>query len=213
MLVAQCVALLVGPHTKLSNGLSNQERDGVTNSPEHHFHARVTAAQRPQELSGKPFQTGDRIICGRNQHRLGITNGTAATIMSVDVDERSMTVRTDKGAAITLRAGYLDAGHVQHGYATTIHKAQGQTLDRAFILANGLNRESGYTALSRGRFENRLYTVATRNEHDHGHTLTPDEIDELRRALATSSTQELATNYGRPDAPTRSTEPDLGMGL
>ena len=165
------------------------------------------------DLSGKPFQTGDRIICGRNQHRLGITNGTAATIMSVDVDERSMTVRTDKGAAITLRAGYLDAGHVQHGYATTIHKAQGQTLDRAFILANGLNRESGYTALSRGRFENRLYTVATRNEHDHGHTLTPDEIDELRRALATSSTQELATNYGRPDAPTRSTEPDLGMGL
>jgi ATP-dependent exoDNAse (exonuclease V) alpha subunit len=165
------------------------------------------------EIGGKPFQSGDRIICGRNQHRLGITNGTIATITRVDHDERSITARTDNGTTIELPAGYLDAGHVQHGYATTIHKAQGQTLDRTFILAAGLNQESGYTALSRGRIENRLYTVAAHNEHDHRHTLAPDEIDELRRALETSSAQELATTYGHPNAPTRGTEPDLGMGL
>lgn len=85
--------------------------------------------------------------------------------------------------------------------------------DRAFILANGLTRESGYTALSRGRLENRLCIIASHIEHDHGHTLTPDRIDELRRALATSNAQELASSYGQPVTPTRSAEPGLGMGL
>ncbi|MGQ0824115.1 MAG: MobF family relaxase [Actinomycetota bacterium] len=165
------------------------------------------------DLSGKPFQAGDRIICTRNQHRLGITNGTTATIIGVDTDCRTITARRDRGATITLPAAYLDAGHVQHGYATTIHKAQGQTLDRAFILTNGLNRESGYTALSRGRIENRLYAVVADNEHDHGHTRTPDPIDDLRRDLTTSSAQELATTYRHPAAPTRSREPDLDLGI
>ena len=47
-----------------------------------------------------------------------------------------------------------------HGYASTIHVAQGLTVDHAFVLAGpGLNRESGYTALSRGRHTNRLYAA------------------------------------------------------
>ena len=55
---------------------------------------------------------------------------------------------------------YLDAGHVRHAYATTIHKAQGQTVDRAFVLGSDtLYQEAGYVALSRGRIENRIYLV------------------------------------------------------
>ena len=42
----------------------------------------------------------------------------------------------------------------------TIHKAQGLTCDRAFVLGDELlHREAAYTALSRGRHENKLYTV------------------------------------------------------
>ena len=42
----------------------------------------------------------------------------------------------------------------------TIHKAQGLTCDRAYVLGDEhLHREAAYTALSRGRHENQLYTV------------------------------------------------------
>ena len=42
----------------------------------------------------------------------------------------------------------------------TVHVAQGLTVDRAFVLAgSGLNRELGYTALSRGRETNHLYAA------------------------------------------------------
>jgi len=44
VLVAQCVALLVGPHTKLNYGLENQEHDGVTGS----LHTIFTLASRPR---------------------------------------------------------------------------------------------------------------------------------------------------------------------
>ena len=166
------------------------------------------------EIGGVRFQAGDRIMCGRNYRRLGVTNGTTATINSVDPDRRAMTVAIDRGDIVELPAGYLDAGHVTHGYATTIHKAQGLTVDRAFTLADDrLTRESGYTALSRGRRENRLYAVAPDNEHDHGHTHARDSIEELERRLATSTAQELATTYRHRAAPTPSVDDGLDLGI
>ena len=45
-----------------------------------------------------------------------------------------------------------DYADVDHGYAATIHKAQGVTVDRAHVLATpGLDRHAAYVALSRHR--------------------------------------------------------------
>ncbi len=53
-------------------------------------------------------------------------------------------------------------GHLDHGYAITAHRAQGATVDRAFVLGSDeLYREWGYTALSRHRDEARFYVSAT----------------------------------------------------
>ena len=51
VLEAQCVTLLVGPHTKLSYGLSDQELDGVTGAPATIFTHASRPRQRPQKLS------------------------------------------------------------------------------------------------------------------------------------------------------------------
>jgi hypothetical protein len=55
---------------------------------------------------------------------------------------------------------YLADGHVGYSYATTVHKAQGATYDRAFVLATeSLTREAGYVSMSRARTGTELFVV------------------------------------------------------
>ncbi|MBW3647411.1 MAG: hypothetical protein KY440_06510, partial [Actinobacteria bacterium] len=69
------------------------------------------------------------MIAGRNDYRLGLLNGTRGTVTEVDVRRRALTVLTHEGRTIEVRFPYLAAGHLTHGYATTVHKAQGATVD------------------------------------------------------------------------------------
>jgi len=172
-------------------------------------HARAQM-QRAGHLTGpelvvddRPFQIGDRIVCLRNDRRLGIHNGTRAVITDVDVDQRTLTIRTPS-QDVTLPARYLDAGHIAHGYATTIHKAQGATVDHALILGSDeLTRERGYVALSRGRHTNRVYVTGdarglefTDGPREPGRE--PNTV--IRSALQRSTAKELAIDTGQPEA-------------
>src|SRR5690606_37817173 len=100
------------------------------------------------------FAAGDRIMFLRNERSLGVKNGTLGTIEQV-APER-MAVRTDDGRSIPF--DLKDYAHVDHGYAATIHKAQGMTVDRAHVLATpGMDSHSAYVALSRHRDSVQLY--------------------------------------------------------
>jgi ATP-dependent exoDNAse (exonuclease V) alpha subunit len=148
------------------------------------------------DIDGRCYQAGDRVMTLRNARRLGVTNGTTGPITSVDVDARTLTIASDNGPRVTLPAIYLDSHAIVHAYATTIHKAQGLTVDRTYILADDrLTRETGYTALSRGRNDNHLYAVASPIlEHDHGHLTSSDPLIDLRRDLQRSNAQYLAVD-------------------
>ncbi len=153
--------------------------------------ARLDAAGAlgPERLTaaGREYATGDVVLCTRNDRRLGVTNGTTATVADIDPDKRTVTL--DDGT--TLPTGYIDAGHLTHGYATTVHKAQGATVDRAFVLGSEtLYREAGYVALSRARHGSHLYLVDSDN---------PDPLAALTRQLQASRAQTLATNQIHPD--------------
>src|SRR6056297_1104521 len=65
--------------------------------------------------SGVQLQAGDRIVCLRNDRRLGVVNGTRATITHIDMTRRSVAAVDDRGVQLLLPAGYLDAGDVAHG--------------------------------------------------------------------------------------------------
>jgi hypothetical protein len=101
---------------------------------------------------------------------------------------------------------------VRHAYATTIHKAQGQTVDRALVLGSDtLYQEAGYVALSRGRIENHIYLVQAQPRPEaHRHEIPPPEpLDALQRALATSHAQHLAIDAGIDRDAIRSALDDL----
>jgi ATP-dependent exoDNAse (exonuclease V) alpha subunit len=85
-------------------------------------------------VDGTAFQRGDRVVTLRNDYDLGVRNGTLATITKIHGRSGEITIRPDHGKTRRLSAEYLQEGHVVHGYAITIHKAQGITTDRAYIL-------------------------------------------------------------------------------
>src|SRR5581483_3313355 len=64
------------------------------------------------------------------------------------------------GRHVPLPRGYIVDGHVDHAYATTIHKAQGASYSHALLLGDDrLYRQAGYTGLSRGKVRNDIYLV------------------------------------------------------
>jgi conjugative relaxase-like TrwC/TraI family protein len=136
------------------------------------------------------LRAGDRIVCLRNDRRVGVVNGTRATITRIDPATRTVEAVDDRGVQLRLPAGYLDAGHVTHGYAITGHKAQGLTCEHTYTLGTEtLYREWGYVAMSRGRLTNQLYHGppcdhdAALHHHVH-HAETPDHTSRLRRSRA-----------------------------
>ena len=134
---------------------------------------------------------GDRVVTLRNDYDLDVRNGTLATVTKVHPRRGELTIRTDAGATQRLPAAYLDAGHVDHGYAITIHKAQGLTVDRAFVLgSDDLYRELGYVALSRGRLSNDLY-LAEPAPREHAHRLEQGPEQRIAHTLATDHQQTL----------------------
>jgi ATP-dependent exoDNAse (exonuclease V) alpha subunit len=110
-------------------------------------------------VNGREFAVGDRILALSNRRQLALANGDRGRVTAMTDD--GLVISLDRGPIVALPASYLRAGHLTYAYATTIHKAQGMTCDQTLVMANqALFREAGYTALSRGRRENRLYVVA-----------------------------------------------------
>ncbi|HEX3946148.1 MAG TPA: MobF family relaxase, partial [Acidimicrobiales bacterium] len=100
-------------------------------------------------LAGIGLAIGDEVVCLRNDRLLDVVNGTRGRVSAVE--DGTVMLDTDGGPR-RLPFAYGLAGHLDHGYAVTVHKAQGMTVDRAFVLAtDSLTREAGYVALSRAR--------------------------------------------------------------
>ncbi|BAV65669.1 conjugal transfer relaxase TraA [Sphingobium cloacae] len=78
------------------------------------------------ERGDRAFATGDRIMFLKNERGLEVKNGTLGTVEQVSPEH--IAVRTDDGRSIAF--DLKDYAHVDHGYAATIHKAQGMTVDR-----------------------------------------------------------------------------------
>jgi conjugative relaxase-like TrwC/TraI family protein len=146
------------------------------------------------DADGRSFAAGDEALCLRNDSRLGVLNGTRATVVGLNNDHTGLCILTRERKEIDVPAAYLDAGWLTHGYATTVHKAQGTTTERTFILADdALYREAGYVALSRGKDRNDLYVAPTLDgDEEETHRGPPARRDQLLSALRRSRAQEPA---------------------
>lgn len=140
------------------------------------------------------FSLGDRVVAHRNAYDIGILNGNQGSVTGTTAS--GLTIRTDEGKTVHVPNEYIDEGQLTHGYALTVHKAQGMTVDAAFLLGDdALFNELGYTGLSRGRHENHLYSVVSRNEMGQA---AADPLADVRRALGQSRAKTAAIDIGGP---------------
>lgn len=142
------------------------------------------------EVGDIEFAVGDRVVCTRNNKRLDVVNGDVGTVEGGS--DHGLVIRlADK--VVELPASYLAAGDLAHGYAVTVHKAQGATCDVALLWGTDqLNAEAGYTALTRGRLRNRTFALAEDQSAEH---LPPE-----RRDPTEYMTQRLSASANHPAA-------------
>ena len=98
---------------------------------------------------------GDRFLFRKNDRRLDVKNGSLGTVREIDGDTITVALDTASGRAGQGREVKFKVAEYQefsHGYAATVHKTQGATVDRAFVLATpGMDRHIAYVAMSRHR--------------------------------------------------------------
>jgi conjugative relaxase-like TrwC/TraI family protein len=175
------------------------------------------------------YATGDLVIVTHNDHRIGLLNGTRAIV--AHADRTHLTLRPESGDELKVPTSWAGE-HLDHGYAMTVHKAQGLTSQVALLYGTAtLCQQAGYVAMSRGRDANHLYTTLVDLHPDTsgieidgaGGRVGPDLSEVLRsltehlrhdRRHTLASDQEPAYRpepYSEP--PYRMFEPDRGRDL
>lgn len=153
-------------------------------------------------VAGLHLCEGDWVLARRNNRRVGVHNGDLGVVAAVN--ENSVTVQLDRGPIVEVPNEYIADGHLDYGYAITVHKAQGATCDRTFVLGDeSLHKELGYTAMSRGRLRNQLYVMAPESEREKpgGHGVGTEGSFDLVAAIQRSEAQLLARSLLRDRTP------------
>ena len=142
----------------------------------------------------RDFAVGDRIRFLENNDKLNVKNGKLGTIVTIKDDKFKIRL-DDREKPIILNM--KDYNAIDHGYATTIHKSQGQTVDKAYVLVSKFfDRFLTYVACSRHRESLQIYA----------HLEDFKNKDEMMHCLSRGRCKEMAIDYAearnvQPNAP------------
>ncbi|TBG53538.1 Ti-type conjugative transfer relaxase TraA, partial (plasmid) [Rhizobium leguminosarum] len=160
-----------------------------------------------QTHNGKrSFARGDRIVFLENDRDLGVKNGmlgeviaVAPAAIQVRLDGKAQT--QDGQRQVTVPVNRYQS--FDHGYATTIHKTQGATVDRSFVLASTtMDRHLTYVAMTRHREEVQLYAGLDAFK----------TVRALTETLSRSGVKETTLDYTHDFANRRGMEDRRGQG-
>ncbi|WP_373354505.1 AAA family ATPase [Pseudoroseicyclus sp. CXY001] len=135
------------------------------------------------EHGPRVFASGDRILFTRNDASLGLRNGMLGSVASVA--NGTLRIKLDDGDR-TVLINPRSYAALDHGYAVSIHKSQGCTVDRSFVLSSpSMDRHLIYVALTRHREQMRIYRLlkSARHESTERDFLIPQRPAGPRRAL------------------------------
>ena len=158
--------------------------------------------------AGERLSAGDQIATRRNDRDLGVANRDRWTVTSTNQDG-GLVIR-GRGGARTLPANYVRE-HVELAYATTVHGAQGETVDQAHLLiGEATGAAAAYVGMTRGRHHNTAHLVAETIEDARAQwvdVFSRDRAD-LGPGHAAQTAAEDIERYG-PQARPRGSELDV----
>ena len=103
---------------------------------------------------------GDRVIFIRNDYNLDVRNGQRAIVNQASDD--IIKVVLDNGQAKEINVDKYK--HLEYGWASTTHKAQGATVERGYVYGFTIepmaSQQATYVQISRAREETKLFVVA-----------------------------------------------------
>ena len=137
-----------------------------------------------------------------------VRNGQRWHVFAVDPDHNRIAARRLEDGARTVFSGDYLREHIIHGYAVTVHSAQGVTADVTHaVLGEGASRNLLYVAMTRGRESNTAYLyerLAGEGDHEHAQP-TPGvhvarrgsgrEADQLVRAIIANHDEQTHTAH------------------
>jgi len=145
----------------------------------------------PTVKGEKPFAENDRVYFLQNDRKLDVKNGSLGTIEKINGNE--LTVKLDRDNQYDRQASQkiiVDLNrynHIDHGYAATIHKAQGVTVDRTYVLASKyMDSHATYVGMSRHRNSADLFY--SREEFANEKALT--------QTLSRERSKDVSLDYG-----------------
>ena len=133
---------------------SIKERGGLKDE---HTYKLESAEGKTQKID---VAVGDRVVFERNNAKTGEKNGEFGTVTKTD--RRGFDVKMDGEHGRTMRVEAGGKHQMSHGYTSTIHKSQGATVDKTFVLASkGMDSKLTYVSMSRQREDVKLYSNTT----------------------------------------------------
>jgi Ti-type conjugative transfer relaxase TraA len=123
------------------------------------------------EHGERNFATNDRVYFLKREDSLSVINGTLGTIRSINEKTRVMRIELDK-EDLNKKPWIVQVNtdhykHLEHGYAATVYKAQGVTVDRTYILPSKYyDAHSTYVAMTRHRKSCDIFVSREAFKHD-----------------------------------------------
>ena len=156
---------------------------------------------RPRDLNPKEvglytkrdlaLDVGDRVVFTENRRGDGYQNNETGTVVSIG--DGKVAIQKDNGKTVDLAVTDMHA--VDHGWAVTVHRSQGRTVDRAMVAGMSSKRATAnlaYVACSRERWFLQIFT---------------DNIKALQKSWATVAERETAKDAVEKAAQAKEQEP------
>lgn len=153
------------------------------------------------ERGTRDFAIGDRIIFLKNEKFLDaaapelgeqrVKNGMLGNVIATasDSGKPMLRVRLDNGREVAFSPDTYK--NIDHGYAATVHKSQGVTVDRVFVMASkSMDQHLSYVAMSRHRHQVTMY--APKSEFA--------SFDKLAQTLGRSGAKSTTLDYAHETA-------------
>ena len=127
---------------------------------------------------------GDRVVFTENRRADNYQNNETGTVVSVEAEK--VVIRKDNGKDVEIGTDQMH--NLDHGWAVTVHRSQGRTVDRALIAgmaSKAATAALAYVACTRERFHLRIFT-------DHVKTLQKAWAKVADRETAKDATEKAA---------------------